>query len=124
MKFKIKENQSIAIISLDGNVMGGPDSTVLNELLHKLIADGKKKIVLDLKNVKLMNSSGLGMLIAALTTMRNASGDLKIAAPSKKIENLLIITKLVKVFEIFKTVKQAVESYSLRVYRPDGSWTE
>ncbi len=111
MKFKIKESQAVTIISLDGKVMGGPDSTLLNDLLHKLIADGKKKIILDLKNVKLMNSSGLGMLIAALTTMRNASGDLKIAAPSKKIENLLIITKLVKVFDIFKTVKQAVESY-------------
>ncbi len=112
MKFIIKENLAITIISLDGKIMGGPDSTTLNDLLHKLIADGKKKIVLDLKNVKLMNSSGLGMMIAALTTMRNASGDLKIAAPSKKIENLLIITKLVKVFDIFKTVKQAVESYS------------
>lgn len=112
MKFKIKEHQNITVISLDGKVMGGPDSTVLNDLLHKLITEGKKKIVLDLKNVNLMNSSGLGMLIAALTTMRNASGDLKIAAPSKKIENLLIITKLIKIFELFKTVKQAVESFS------------
>ncbi|RCK71613.1 MAG: hypothetical protein IGBAC_1584 [Ignavibacteriae bacterium] len=91
--------------------MGGPDANLLNELLHKLVAQGKKKIVLDLKGVKLMNSSGLGMLIAALTTMKNASGNLKLASASKKIENLLIITKLVNIFEIYKTVKEATDSY-------------
>jgi anti-sigma B factor antagonist len=58
-----------------------------------------------------MNSSGLSMLINALTTMRNASGDLKIAAASKKIESLLVITKLTTVFELYPTVKQAVDSF-------------
>ena len=111
MKFKTKEKDEIIIISIDGNVMGGPDANILNELLHKLVDQGKKKIVLDLKGVKLMNSSGLGMLIAALTTMKNASGNLKLASASKKIENLLIITKLVNIFEIYKSVDEAVKSY-------------
>ncbi len=111
MKFKTSEKNSVTIISLQGNIMGGPDANLLNELLHKLVAQGKKKIVLDLKGVKLMNSSGLGMLIAALTTMKNASGNLKLASASKKIENLLIITKLVNIFEIYKTVKEATDSY-------------
>lgn len=111
MKFKTREKNSITIVSLDGNIMGGPDASLLNELLHKLVQEGRKKIVLDLKNVKLMNSSGLGMLIAGLTTMKNASGNLKIAAPSKKVENLLIVTKLATIFEVYKTVAQAVESY-------------
>jgi anti-sigma B factor antagonist len=111
MKFKSKEQKGLTIISLEGNVMGGPDASLLNELLHKLVKEGKKKVILDLAAVKLMNSSGLGMLIAALTTMRNASGDLKIAAASKKIENLFIITKLTNLFEHHKTVKKAVDSY-------------
>jgi anti-sigma B factor antagonist len=112
MKFKTKEQKGITIISLEGNVMGGPDASMLNDLLHKLIKEGKKKIILDLSAIKLMNSSGLGMLIAALTTMRNSSGNLKLAAASKKIENLFIITKLTNIFEQYKTVKHAVESYS------------
>lgn len=111
MKFKTKEKNDITIISLEGNVMGGADSNLLNELLHKLVNKGKKKVVLDLKAVKLMNSSGLGMLIAGLTTMKNASGNLKLASPSKKIQNLLIVTKLVNIFEIYNTVKEATESY-------------
>ncbi len=111
MKFKTNEKNNVTVISLEGNIMGGTDATLLNEFLHKLVAQGKKKIVLDLKGVKIMNSSGLGMLIAALTTMKNASGNLKLASASKKIENLLIITKLVNIFEIYKTVKEAVDSY-------------
>lgn len=111
MKFKTKELNNVTVISLEGNVMGGTDANQLNELLHHLVDQGIKRIVLDLKGVKLMNSSGLGMLIAALTTMKNASGNLKLASPSKKIQNLLIITKLVNIFEVYKTVKEATESY-------------
>lgn len=111
MKFKTKEKNDITVISLEGNVMGGTDANLLNELLHKLVDQGKKKIILDLKGVKLMNSSGLGMLIAGLTTMKNASGNLKLASPSNKIQNLLVVTKLVNIFEIYKSVKEATESY-------------
>ncbi len=111
MKYNIKEQKNVSVINLEGNIMGGPDALLLNELLHRLVKEGKKKIVLNLSAVKLMNSSGLGMLIAALTTVRNASGNLKLACVSKKIENLLIITKLINIFEQYKTVKRAVDSY-------------
>ncbi|MDI6779982.1 MAG: STAS domain-containing protein [Bacteroidota bacterium] len=111
MKYKIKEQKNVSVINLEGNIMGGPDALLLNELLHGLVKEGKKKIVLDMSAVKLMNSSGLGMLIAALTTVRHASGNLKLAGVSKKIENLFIITKLINIFEQYKTVKQAVDSY-------------
>ncbi len=111
MKYNIKEQKNVSVINLEGNIMGGPDALLLNELLHRLVKEGKKKIVLNLSAVKLMNSSGLGMLIAALTTVKNASGNLKLACVSKKIENLLIITKLINIFEQYKTVKRAVDSY-------------
>ena len=112
MKLLTKEIEGITIIELDGNVLGGPDATALNNEVHKLIEKKKKKIVLDLSNVHTMNSSGLGMLIAALTAVRNAGGDLLIAAASKKIENLLVITKLSTVFELFPTVKNAVANFA------------
>ena len=112
MKLSAKEVEGAVVISLDGNVMGGPDAVELNEQLHKLAAKKKKKVVLDLSGVQSMNSSGLGMLIGALTAMKNAGGDLKIAAASDKIENLLVITKLTTVFELFPTVKKAVGSFT------------
>jgi anti-sigma B factor antagonist len=91
--------------------MGGPDAVSLNEKIHELIESNKKNIVVNLGKVKFMNSSGLGMLIGALTTMRKAGGDLRIANASDKIESLLIITKLITVFKHYKSVDEAIESY-------------
>lgn len=99
------------MIEFNGNVIGGPDAVALNEKLHELIDSGKKNVVVDLFNVKFMNSSGLGMLIGALTTMRNAGGDLRIAKATDKIESLLIITKLITVFQHFRSLDEAVKSF-------------
>ncbi|HKJ44665.1 MAG TPA: STAS domain-containing protein [Balneolales bacterium] len=111
MNFKVKERYNCIVIEFKGNVMGGPDAVSLNEKLHELIDEGKKNVVVDLSKVKFMNSSGLGMLIGALTTMRNAGGDLRIANATDKIESLLVITKLITVFQHFRSVDQAVESF-------------
>jgi anti-sigma B factor antagonist len=91
--------------------MGGPDAVSLNEELHELIDKDKTNVVVDLGKVKFMNSSGLGMLIGALTTMKKAGGDLRIANATDKIESLLIITKLITVFKHYKTLDEAVASY-------------
>ncbi len=112
MEFKTKEQQGVIVISLKGRIMGGPDATLLNDQLHKLLDQKKKKVVIDLGGVKFMNSSGLGMLIAGLTTIRNGGGELKIASASTKIQSLLIVTKLMTVFEHYPTVKKALESFS------------
>ena len=111
MKFTTKESAGVTVITLEGNVLGGPDATELNNTLHKLIDAKKKKIVVDLKAVSSMNSSGLGMLIGGVTTMRNVKGDLKLACASDKILKLLEVTKLLSVFEHFDTVKNAAASY-------------
>ena len=112
MNFNISERYNCVVIEFKGNVMGGPDAVRLNEKLHELIEDDKTNIVADLAKVKFMNSSGLGMLIGGLTTMRKAGGDLRIATATDKIESLLVITKLITVFKHFKSLEEAVESYS------------
>ena len=99
------------MIKLEGNVLGGPDAAELNNSLHKLVEAKKKKIVIDLSDVPFMNSSGLGMLIGSVTTMRNAGGDLKLAGASAKIKNILSVTKLLNVFELYATAKEAAESF-------------
>ena len=111
MSFQTDERYNSVVISFKGNVMGGPDAVALNEKLHELIDAGKKNVIVDLGKVKFMNSSGLGMLIGALTTMRNGGGDLRLANATDKIQSLLIITKLVTVFQNFKSLDEAVKSY-------------
>ena len=111
MNLKTKEVKGVTVIELDGNVMGGPDATALNDYLHKLIAEEKTRVVVDLNTVSFINSSGLGMLIGGLTTMRRSGGELKLARASKKIESLLEMTKLLNVFELHKNVNDAVAAF-------------
>jgi len=111
MKIKTVEKYNAVVIELKGNVMGGPEAQEFNTTLHKLLDDDKKNIVVDLADVKFMNSSGLGMLISGFTTMKNGEGHLKLARATEKINSLLVITKLITIFENFETVDEAVESY-------------
>ena len=111
MKMIESESGGVVILELSGKIMGGPDATLLNDKLHELIEAGKVKIVANLKGVNWMNSSGLGILIGGLTTMRNNGGDLKLANITDRIQSLLMITKLLTVFESFDTIDQAIESF-------------
>jgi len=111
MDFSSTEKNGIVIIELKGAILGGPEATALNEYLHHLIDNGKKNVVVDVSNVDLMNSSGLGMLIGGYTTMTNAGGGLKLAAANEKIQNLITITKLHTIFLAYTTVDEAVASY-------------
>lgn len=111
MSFNVSERYNCAIIEFKGNVMGGPDAVSLNEKLHELIEKDNTNVVVNLSKVKFMNSSGLGMMIGALTTMRKAGGDLRIANATDKIESLLIITKLITVFKHYKSLDEAVDSF-------------
>jgi anti-sigma B factor antagonist len=112
MKIKTSEKYEAVVIELKGNVMGGDDTKEFNDLLHKLIDEQKTRIVIDLADVKFMNSSGLGMLIGGLTTVKKANGQYKLANVTDKIESLLIITKLITIFETYDSVDKALESFS------------
>lgn len=112
MKTNVKEKYGSVIIELKGNVMGGPSTEEFSELLHSLVDEGKTNVIVDLGKVKFMNSSGLGMLIGGLTTLKKAGGDLRICRADKKIESLLVVTKLITVFNHYESLDEAIESYS------------
>ena len=111
MNYSVDERYNAVVIALSGNVMGGPDGSKLHETLHELREQGKKNVVVDLRKVRFMNSSGLGMLISGLTTMRNGGGDLRLANVIDRIQSLLVITKLITVFKHYDSVEEAVQSY-------------
>ena len=111
MNYNVDEQYNAVVITLKGNVMGGPDGAKLHDTLHEMREQGKKNVVVDLSKVKFMNSSGLGMLISGMTTMRNAGGDLRLANVADRIQSLLVITKLITVFKHYESVGEAVESY-------------
>lgn len=111
MNYNVEERYNSVVIILKGNVMGGPDGSKLHDTLHELKEAGKTNVVVDLSKVKFMNSSGLGMLISGMTTMRNAGGDLRLANVADRIQSLLVITKLITVFKHFESVEEATGSF-------------
>jgi len=112
MKYNVSEKYNCVIIELKGKVMGGPDAETFRDELHKLIEEGKKEVIVDLGKVKFMNSSGIGILIGGFTTMKNAGGELVICRADNKIESLLVVTQLIKVFNHFRTLEDAVEHFN------------
>ncbi|MCX6826321.1 MAG: STAS domain-containing protein [candidate division Zixibacteria bacterium] len=111
MKLTDYEKKGIAILEPKGKIMGGPDATLLHDRLHELIETGKKQVVVDMAKVEWMNSTGLGILISGLTTLRNNQGELRLANVTGKIHSLLTITKLITVFEAFDSVEDAINSF-------------
>ncbi|MGD9488287.1 MAG: STAS domain-containing protein [Calditrichaceae bacterium] len=112
MKIKEKIENHVAVLTLSGKMMGGPETTAVHEHVRGLLADGVKNVVIDLGEVKWMNSSGMGVLMACTTTLSNADGKLVLARVTEKVKSLLIITQLIKIFETFETVERAVSSFT------------
>ncbi|MGB2867248.1 MAG: STAS domain-containing protein [Bacteroidota bacterium] len=111
MTLKEKMYADVAVLSLKGNMVGEPDTDKLRDRIYGLLQEDLKKIVIDLKGVRWINSSGLGVLIASLTSVKNKGGDLRLSNITDKVESLLVITQLVKVFKTYETVDRAVASF-------------
>jgi len=110
IKEKIYDNK-VAVLTLKGNLIGEPDTDNLREKIYGLLQDGFSKIVIDMKGVRWISSSGLGTLIASLSSVRSKGGDLRLANVTEKVESLFAITQLVKVFKTYETVERAVASF-------------
>jgi len=111
MKLTFREVDGVIVLEPKGKILGGPDAASLHDQLHEFIKEDKRKVIIDLAKVDWMNSTGLGILISGLTTMRNNGGELKLANVTEKIESLLTITKLITVFENYESVEEAVKSF-------------
>lgn len=111
MNYSISEEYNCVVITFKGKVMGGPAATEFHDKIKSLIEEDKTNVIGDLSKASFMNSSGLGIMITALTSLRNAGGDLKLCGASDRIESLLVVTKLITVFDNYKTRKEAVEAY-------------
>jgi anti-sigma B factor antagonist len=112
MKISEEVKDDVVIFRLEGKVIGGPDATVFHGKLHESVSVGKKKILINMAKVAWMSSVGLGMLISALTTIKNANGVLKLSNITDTIENLLTITRLVTIFKTYDTEEEALEAFA------------
>jgi anti-anti-sigma factor len=103
---------AVTVLDLSGRLVLGEESGALREKLKELAGQGQKKILLNLANVSYIDSSGLGALVSGYTTLAGQQGQLKLLSLTKKIHDLLQITKLLTVFEVYNDEKTAIRSFS------------
>lgn len=104
-------DQDVLVLTLGGELMGGPDAEKFRRTVDNAISEDHVKVVIDMEKVNWMNSSGLGMLISALSSLRSSNGDMKLANLSERLRRPLEITKLSAVFQQFPSVSAAVNSF-------------
>jgi len=102
----------VTIVDLSGRIALGEGSAGLRDLIRNLVSEGNKKILLNLRDVDYIDSSGLGELVSAFTSMRNKGGELKLLNLTKRVHDLLQITKLYTVFDITDDEATSVQSFS------------
>ncbi len=111
MKIKERYVKNVAVLTISGNMMGGAETTALHDKVKSLIADGIKNVVIDLKGVKWMNSSGLGVLMSCFGSLSQVGGKMKLASIAEKVQSVLMITKMIKFFETYDTADRAVAAF-------------
>jgi anti-sigma B factor antagonist len=112
MQLEEKVVGDVMIVTVNGDITLGSGDVRLRDKVQSLIQQGQKKILLDLGGVSYMDSSGLGELVHAYATTKNKGGALKLLRLTKRINDLLTITKLVTVFETYDTEASALASFS------------
>jgi anti-sigma B factor antagonist len=102
----------VTILDLSGRITLGEGSVQLRDAVRDLLAKGQKNILLNLADVNYIDSSGIGELVSAYTTVRNQGGELKLLNLTKKVHDLLQITKLYTVFDVKDDEASAIASYA------------
>jgi anti-sigma B factor antagonist len=111
MTISTREVSHVTIVDIHGRITLGDETGQLRDTVRQLITQGKKKIVLNLAHVDYIDSSGVGELVSSFTTVRNAGGELKLLALTKKVQDVLYVTKLYTVFDIKDDEFTAVKSF-------------
>ena len=112
MKSEIHDHGDVRVISLSGKITIGSGDVKIRELINSALDDGKKLILLDLAGVTSIDSSGIGELVACYTTVTKQDGQLKLLRLSPKINDIMQVTQLITVFDVFDDEREALASFS------------
>jgi len=111
MSITTREVSHITIVDITGRITLGDETGQLRDTIHKLLAEDKKKIILNLAQVDYIDSSGVGELVSGFTAVRNAGGELKLLSLTKKVHDVVQVTKLYTVFDIKDDEFTAIKSF-------------
>jgi anti-sigma B factor antagonist len=112
MKASNRQVDGVTVVDMSGRITLGEGSVVLRDTIRDLVGKGQKKILLNLGDVTYIDSSGIGELVSAFTAVRREGGELKLLNLTKKVHDLLQITKLYTVFDIKDDEAAAIQSFT------------
>ena len=112
-ELNISERQvgDVTILDMDGKITIGEGSVALRTAIRRLLEEGKKKILLNLARVSYIDSSGIGELVSSYTSIGKEGGQLKLLNLTQKLQDLLTITKLLTVFDVYDSEVEALASF-------------
>ena len=112
VKLSTRQVGDVSVVDVAGRITLGEGSSALRDLLRDMVGKNQKKILLNLGDVSYIDSSGIGELVSGFTTVTNQGGQLKLLNLTKRVKDLLQITKLYTVFEVFEDEPAAVRSFA------------
>jgi len=112
MKVNTYTKEDVIVVEPRGKLMGGPDVGELDEKLYSLLGKQEKKVVIDLGKTDWISSSGIAILIHHHNKFKESGGSLRLANLTKKIQEIIVITKLTLVFDVYDTLEDALESFN------------
>jgi anti-sigma B factor antagonist len=112
-ELNINERQAgdVTVLDMSGKITIGEGSVALRTAIRRLLEEGKKRILLNLAGVSYIDSSGIGELVSSYTAINKESGQLKLLNLTQKLQDLLTITKLLTVFDVYENEAEALNSY-------------
>ena len=120
MKATLRQVDGIVVIDMSGRITLGEGCTQLRELVREQLGKGTKHLLLNLADITYIDSSGIGELVSGFTTVSNQGGKLKLLNLTKKVHDLLQITKLYTVFDVYDDEAKAITSFAKAL--PDVTW--
>jgi len=111
LEIQQREREGMTILELKGRITVGPEASALREKITQLTSEGKRSLVLEMAGVDFIDSTGLGALVICATSLRKAGGQMKLVAVNRRNIELLLMTKLATVFELFADEQDAISSF-------------
>jgi anti-sigma B factor antagonist len=112
MKMNVREVDGASVVGIEGRIVLGEESAALREQVKQMLASGKKKIVLNMDGVTYIDSAGLGTLVASHHSARTQGVSLKLSNLGSKFQEILQVTKLLTVFEVYDSEAAAIHSFA------------
>jgi anti-sigma B factor antagonist len=112
MKTNVREVRGVSILDLKGKITIGSGDVQLRETINKLVDSGKKHILINMQEVTTIDSSGIGELVGCYTSVTNKGGKLKLLHLPPKISDVLTVTQLITVFDVYESESEAISSFA------------